>query len=307
MPEVIVVVGPTASGKTTLALDIADRLGGPDAVEIVNADSMQVYQGMDIGTAKLPEGERRGVVHHLFDVWPVTYPVSVAEYQQLARRTIQSIHDRGRRAMLVGGSGLYITATIDDLRFPGTDAQIRARLERELADIGPVVLHQRLRSVDPEAAERILATNGRRIVRALEVIELTGLPFSAALPTQPAQVLPAIQIGLDLPNEALYERIETRVDVMWQQGLVDEVRGLRAELEASRTAQRALGYQQVLQLLAGEISDEQARQSTVSATRRFARRQRSWFARDQRISWLDAGSAAVEEAMQVINRHTIDR
>lgn len=301
MKQVIVIVGPTASGKTTLALDVAERLGGPDAVEIVNADSMQVYTGMDIGTAKLPPAERRGIVHHLFDVWPVSHPVSVAEYQARARETIRAIAQRGRQAVLVGGSGLYITATIDDLRFPGTDREVRRRLEHELDELGPIVLHQRLRALDPPAAERILATNGRRVVRALEVIEITGQPFSATLPAQPGVVLPAVQIGIDWPTETLYERIATRVDVMWQEGFVDEVRRLRPHLERSRTAQRALGYQQVLSFLRGEIDEQQARQDTVTATRRFARRQRSWFGRDERISWLDgADRDLVDRAAHII-------
>lgn len=303
MPEVVVVVGPTASGKTTLALQIAERLGGPDAVEIVNADSMQVYRGMDIGTAKLPPAQRRGIVHHLFDVWPISHPVTVAEYRELARTTIAEIHARGRRAVLVGGSGLYITATIDDLRFPGTDPRIRARLEQELSELGPVVLHQRLRAADPQAAERILASNGRRVVRALEVIELTGRPFSAALPQQPVEVLPAVQIGLEWPTDELNERIALRVDDMWRQGLVAEVQELRPQLEASRTAQRALGYQQVLAMLRGETTEEQARRDTVTATRRFARRQRSWFGRDRRITWLpSSGGDLVGAAMDIIDR-----
>lgn len=290
MPDLIVVAGPTASGKSELALDIAEALGGPDAAEIINADSMQVYQGMDIGTAKLAVSERRGIAHHLLDVWPVTHPVTVAEYQVLARERINDIFARGRRPILVGGSGLYITATIDDLRFPGTDPQVRARLEEELQRLGALELHRRLRRRDPAAAERIEPLNGRRVVRALEVIEITGEPFSAVLPRQPGAVLPAVQIGLDWPNDALYERIATRVDRMWAAGFVDEVRALRVDLEVSRTAQRALGYQQVLAYLRGEMDEEQAKTDTVIATRRFARRQRSWFARDERIVWVDGAS-----------------
>ncbi|WP_166741670.1 tRNA (adenosine(37)-N6)-dimethylallyltransferase MiaA [Cumulibacter soli] len=303
MPDVIVVLGPTASGKTGLALDIADRLGGPEHAEIINADSMQVYVGMDIGTAKLPPDERRGIRHHLFDVWPVTHSVTVAEYQRLARETIASVHARGRRAILVGGSGLYITATLDDLRFPGTDPLIRARLEAALDASGPAELHQRLQALDPAAAERILPTNGRRIVRALEVIELTGEPFSASLPQQPTQVLPAVQVGLDWPPEVLAERIEARVDLMFEQGFVKEVSELRDQLEHSRTASRALGYPQVLALLRGDVDERQARTNIATATRRFARRQRSWFGRDPRIRWLDPASATLlDDVMRTIER-----
>lgn len=301
MSELVVVVGPTASGKTSLALDLAERLGGPDRVEIVNADSMQVYHGMDIGTAKLPEDQRRGITHHLFDVWPVSHPVTVADYQQLARRTIADVRARGKRPILVGGSGLYITATIDDLRFPGTDPEVRARLEAELAEVGAIGLHRRLRELDPPAAERILATNGRRIVRALEVIELTGEPFTASLPTSAAEVIPAVQVGIDMPTEVLSRRIEQRVDIMWRDGLIDEVAGLRPELDDARTASRALGYAQVLRYLRGEITEAQAREDTVTATRRFARRQRSWFARDSRISWLGSDDGdLVSQALRTI-------
>ncbi|WP_228389326.1 tRNA (adenosine(37)-N6)-dimethylallyltransferase MiaA [Cumulibacter manganitolerans] len=296
MSRTIVVLGPTASGKTSLALDIAERLGGPDAAEIVNADSMQVYRGMDIGTAKVPPADRRGIAHHLFDVWPVEHAVTVAEYRELARATVAEIQARGKHALLVGGSGLYITATIDDLRFPGTDPLVRARLESELAAEGAIALHRRLRAVDPVAAERILPTNGRRIVRALEVVEITGAPFTASLPTAAAPVLEAVQLGLDRPADELARRIETRVDLMWRDGLVDEVRGLRPGIEQGRTASRALGYAQVLRFLRGEVSEQQARDDTVTATRRFARRQRSWFARDRRIHWLDAASGGLLDA-----------
>lgn len=288
MTELVVVLGPTASGKTSLALDIAERLGGAGRAEIVNADSMQVYRGMDIGTAKIRPEERRGIAHHLFDVWPVEHAVTVAEYQELARATIADVQDRGKVPILVGGSGLYITATIDDLRFPGTDPGVRARLETELAETGPVPLHQRLRRLDPAAADAILASNGRRVVRALEVIEITGRPFTASLPDRAEPVLQAVQIGLDWPTESLYERIERRVDLMWRDGLVDEVRRLRPAIDQARTASRALGYAQVLAFLRGEITEQQAREHTVTATRRFARRQRSWFARDRRIVWLEA-------------------
>lgn len=289
-PPVIVVCGPTASGKTALALDIAEHLGPVGTAEIVNADSMQVYRGMDIGTAKLPVTERRGIPHHLLDVWPIQHSVSVADYQDLARATIAQIHRRGNRAILIGGSGLYITAVIDDFRFPGTDPQLRARWEARLEAEGPQRLHAHLATLDPLAAERILPTNGRRLVRALEVIELTGEPFSAMLPEPAARqvVVPAVQIGLDPQPDLLATRIADRVDQMWDAGLVQEVRTLAADgLADTRTAARALGYAQVLRFLAGDSTEAQARADTITATRRFARRQRSWFRRDSRIRWID--------------------
>ncbi|ADG87852.1 tRNA (adenosine(37)-N6)-dimethylallyltransferase MiaA [Thermobispora bispora] len=279
---VIAIVGATAAGKSDLAVELALRLGG----EVINADSMQLYRGMDIGTAKLSPAERRGVPHHLLDIWPVRKTATVAEYQRLARPIIEDLLARGRAPILVGGSGLYVRAVLDDLDFPGTDPEIRARLERELAETGPAPLYDRLKRLDPVAAEKILPSNGRRIVRALEVIELTGRPFSASLPEYRA-VYPSVQIGLAVPRPVLDERIERRVDRMWRAGLVDEVRALLAEgLAEGRTASRALGYAQVLRYLSGEWSEEQAREETIRATRRFARRQESWFRRDPRVIWL---------------------
>jgi tRNA dimethylallyltransferase len=282
------VVGPTAAGKSDLAVDLALRLPG----EVVNADSMQLYRGMDVGTAKLTPNERRGVPHHLLDVWDVTRTATVAEYQELATAAVGEIVDRGRVALLTGGSGLYINAVVDGWEFPGTDPEIRARLEIELALFGPQVLHDRLAAADPAAGIAILPTNGRRIVRALEVVELKG-SFTATLPRprldsgDAADVTGWRLIGLDVPREVLDARIAARVDRMWQQGLVDEVRALDAHgLREGRTASRALGYAQVLRFLAGEISQDQAREETVAATRRFARRQDQWFRRDPRIQWL---------------------
>jgi tRNA dimethylallyltransferase len=280
--RVVAVVGPTAAGKSDLAVDLALALGG----EVVNADSMQLYRGMDVGTAKLPPSERRDVAHHLLDVWPVTETASVAEYQRLARDRIATITGEGRPAILVGGSGLYVRAALDRLDFPGTDPDVRARLERDLAELGPGVLHQRLVVVDEEAARRILPTNGRRIVRALEVIEITDRPFRASLPCHEYAV-PAVQIGLDVPRDVLDARIDARVRRMWDRGLVDEVRLLETQgLREGRTASRALGYAQVLRMLDGEWSAEQAAAETSRATRRFARRQDSWFRRDPRVRWL---------------------
>ncbi|MBE1591340.1 tRNA (adenosine(37)-N6)-dimethylallyltransferase MiaA [Nonomuraea angiospora] len=275
---VIAVVGPTAAGKSDLAVDIALRLGG----ECVNADSMQLYRGMDIGTAKLTPAEQRGVPHHLLDVWDVTVTASVAEYQKLARQVIDSVEV----PVLVGGSGLYVRAAIDELEFPGTDPEIRARLEGELAERGPAPLYERLRELDPVAAAAILPSNGRRIVRALEVIEHSGRPFSATMPGYDA-VYPSVQIGLDVPRPELDERIALRVERMWRAGLVEEVRGLLGQgLAEGRTASRALGYAQVIRFLEGEWSEEQAIEETVRTTRRFARRQESWFRRDPRVRWV---------------------
>jgi tRNA dimethylallyltransferase len=279
---VVAVVGPTAAGKSDLSLRLAEALDG----EIVNADSMQLYQGMDIGTAKLIVAERAGIPHHLLDIWPVTRTASVSEYQELARAAIAGISGRGRTAILVGGSGLYVRAALDNLQFPGTDPALRAALEAELAAVGPAALHDRLATLDPAAAAAILPGNGRRIVRALEVIQLTSRPFSATLPGYEA-VLPAIQLGLELPRPELDRRVADRVSRMWQRGLVDEVRRLAgAGLRDGRTARRALGYAQVLRFLDGEWTEQQAAAQTVQATRRFVRRQESWFRRDPRITWL---------------------
>ena len=281
---VVAVLGPTAAGKSELALRLAGELGG----EIINADSMQLYRGMDIGTAKLTVAQRQGVPHHLLDVWDVRYPANVAEYQQLAREAIAGVTARGRVPILVGGSGLYLRAALDDLNFPGTDPALRERLEAELAAQGAAELHARLATLDPGAAAGILPSNGRRIVRALEVIELTGRPFTATLPDYGASI-PAVQLGLRPAREELDRRIETRVDQMWAAGFEAEVRRLeQAGLRQGRTASRALGYQQLLRHLAGEWTLDQARAETVRATRRFARRQESWFRRDPRITWLDA-------------------
>ncbi|GII86481.1 tRNA dimethylallyltransferase [Sphaerisporangium siamense] len=281
-PPVIAVVGPTAAGKSDLAVDLALRLGG----EAVNADSMQLYRGMDIGTAKLTPAERRGVPHHLLDVWDVSRTASVAEYQRMARPLIDALRAEGRVPILVGGSGLYIRAALDALEFPGTDPGVRARLEAELAAVGSELLHQRLKELDPVAAEAVLSSNGRRIVRALEVIEISGRPFSATMPSYDA-VYTSAQIGLHVPRPVLDERIALRVDRMWEAGFVEEVRALAGHgLADGRTASRALGYAQVLRHLAGEWTEDQAREETVRATRRFARRQESWFRRDPRVVWL---------------------
>jgi tRNA dimethylallyltransferase len=282
--HVIAVVGPTATGKSGLAIELARALDG----EIVNADSMQLYQGMDIGTAKEPEAAWQGVPHHLLDIWPVTQAANVADYAKLARAAIDEIIARGRVPILAGGSGLYVRAALDDLDFPRTDAAIRARLEEELGRVGAAALHARLAGLDPAAAAAILPSNARRIVRALEVIEISGRPFTAAMPAY-LQNRPAVQIGLTLPRPELDRRIAARVGRMWQAGLEAEVRSLAARgLRDGRTASRALGYQQLLRHLDGEWTLEEARLETIKATRRFARRQESWFRRDPRVRWLDA-------------------
>ena len=277
---VVAIVGATASGKSELAMALA----GVIPAEIVNADSMQVYRGMDIGTAKATPEEQRRVPHHLLDLWDVEHDVTVAEFQPLARAAITEVRQRGAVPLLTGGSGLYVRAVLDDLRFPGTDPEVRARLEAELAEVGSVALHERLATLDPAAALAIMPTNGRRIVRALEVVAITGGPFTATLPDE-NPVFPDVRIGLEVPAEELAARIESRVHGMWQRGLVDEVRGL-VGLAHSRTAARALGYAQVLRLLAGDITEDEAIEETVVATRRFAKRQLTWFRRDRRVQWL---------------------
>ncbi|MDF6045298.1 tRNA (adenosine(37)-N6)-dimethylallyltransferase MiaA [Streptomyces sp. JH14] len=285
-PRVIAVVGPTAAGKSDLGVFLAQQLGG----EVVNADSMQLYRGMDIGTAKLTLAERGAVPHRLLDIWDVTETASVAEYQRLARIEIDRLLSEGRTPVLVGGSGLYVKGAIDALEFPGTDPGVRAALEQELAEHGSGALHERLAAADPEAGRAILPSNGRRIVRALEVIEITGKPFTANLPGGEA-VYDAVQIGVDVARPELDERITLRVDRMWEAGLVDEVRALEVQgLREGRTASRALGYQQVLAALARECTEEEARAETVRATKRFARRQDSWFRRDPRVHWLNGAA-----------------
>jgi tRNA dimethylallyltransferase len=280
---VVAVVGPTAAGKSELAVELALAVGG----EIVNADSMQLYRGMDIGTAKLTANERKGVPHHLLDVLDVTEPATVAEFQQFARSVIGDCLDRGVPPIMVGGSALYVRAVLDRFEFPGTDPGLRRRLESELAVLGPAALHDRLRETDPVAAATILPTNGRRIVRALEVIELSGRPYSASLPAKQYAYDEVVQIGVEVPRDELDARIAARVDRMWRSGFVDEVRRLEARgLRSGHTASRALGYAQVLRFLAGEWTEEHARAETIRATRRFARRQDSWFGKDDRIRWL---------------------
>ncbi len=278
---VIAVVGPTGSGKSDLAVSLALELDG----EIINADAMQFYRGMDIGTAKIPLPERKGVPHHLLDILEVTEEASVSDFQRQARAAIADIHGRGKRAILVGGSGLYVRAALDVLEFPGTDPAIRHRLEGELEAAGPAPLQRRLEEVDPVSAGRV--GDARRVIRALEVFELTGRPFSSFMPTR-EYFQPALQIGLEVDREQLRARLARRVHAMVDHGLLDEVRRLDAAgLRRGRTAPRALGYAQFLRVIDGEASSEEAAEETIVATRQFARRQLTWFRADPRITWLD--------------------
>ncbi len=303
-PPVVAVLGPTATGKTALAVALAQRLGG----EVVNADSMQLYRGMDIGTAKPDAAERAGVPHHLLDLWHVREAASVAEYRLRARAEIDRLRAAGTLPLLVGGSGLYVRAVLDELDFPGTDPDVRARYEGELAAVGPAALHRRLAELDPAAAEVVLPSNGRRIVRALEVIELTGGPFRASLP-EPRPHYPVVAVALDRAPEELDERVAVRVERMWAAGFVAEVEALAADgLREGPTASRALGYAQVLAQLDGALTPDEARERTVSTTRRFVRRQRSWFRRDRSLTWLDAARPDLVDAVtSEIADRTIDR
>lgn len=299
----IAIVGPTGTGKSALALDIAERLGG----EIVNADAMQLYRGMDIGTAKLPPAERRGIPHHQLDVLEVTETATVGRYQQAAAADVEAIAARGRVAVIVGGSMLYLQSLLDEWAFPATDATVRARWEDRLAEVGVAALHAELARADPAAAASILPSDGRRIVRALEVVELTGQPFAASAPVIGAPRWNTLIIGLDWCTEDLDERLALRTDAMFEGGLVEEVRGLVDHgLRTGSTASRALGYAQVLTALdagGGDAALTEARERTFIGTRRYVRRQRSWFRRDHRIVWLDGSADGLgdraEEAWRV--------
>jgi tRNA dimethylallyltransferase len=297
---IVAVVGATAAGKSGLSLDLAERLGG----EIVNSDAMQLYRGMDIGTAKLPVAERRGIRHHLLDILDVTEPASVAEYQALARDTIASLRSGGATPVLVGGSALYTRAVLDRFDFPGTEPEVRSRLERELEEHGVAALFERLQQRDPVAAGRIERDNGRRIVRALEVIEITGSPFSARLPVAEYVDPRTIQIGVDIDRETLDARIRQRVEEMFEAGFVDEVaRLLDAGLAESRTAATAIGYREVAQHLAGVLTLTEAKLRTATKTRRFARRQDAWFRKDPRVVWVRYDDPdRVEKAIDAIRK-----
>ncbi len=289
---IVAIVGATGTGKSGLSLALAERWAARGiAAEVVNADAMQLYRGMDIGTAKLAEAERRGVPHHLIDVLDVTEEASVARYQQEARATIEQILSRSAVPVLVGGSGLYLAAVLTDFRFPGTDADLRARWEAELAERGPASLHAALVERDPAAAAAIGPHNGRRLVRALEVIDLTGEPFGAGLDARERPWRPYRQLGLALDRERLVPRLDERVRGMWRAGLLDEVRGLLPRgLGRGVTASRAIGYAQAIAQLRGELDEAEAIAQTQALTRRYARRQVGWFRRDTSVEWLDAAA-----------------
>jgi tRNA dimethylallyltransferase len=298
----LAIVGPTGTGKSQLALDLAEQLGG----EIVNADAMQLYRGMDIGTAKLPVAERRGIPHHQLDVLDVTETATAARYQQAAAADVEAIAARGAVPIVVGGSMLYIQSLLDEWAFPATDAAVRGKWERRLAEVGAARLHAELASRDPAAAESILPSDGRRIVRALEVVELTGQPFAASAPAIGAPRWDTAIVGLDCDTSVLDERLARRTDTMFEQGLVDEVtRLLDRGLRDGVTASRALGYAHVIAALdAGgtpELLDD-ARRQTVIGTRRYVRRQRSWFRRDHRIYWLDAAMPRRSDIVDAVLR-----
>jgi tRNA dimethylallyltransferase len=294
--KVIAIVGPTAVGKTALSLDIAEKF----SAEIINADAMQIYKGMDIGTAKLPLSQRRGIVHHQIDVLDPMDEANVSQYQKQTREIINDLLNRKVQPMLVGGSGLYVNSVLEDLEFPGTNLEVRAKYEEILDEQGVEVLYEMLRKIDPTAAQNILPNNARKIVRALEVNEITGKAFNAKLP-EPSPIFSDVRIALDMPRDLLDKRISDRVHQMFEDGFVDEVKSLEKNLRLGKTALRALGYSQVLSLLAGEIIEDEAITLTINATKKFARRQLSWFRRDPLIHWLDATSPDLfEESLRLI-------
>lgn len=299
MSKVIVICGATATGKSDIAIEVAQELGA----EIINADSMQLYRGMDIGTAKLTVEERKGFPHHLLDVLDVSEDSTVAWYQEQARAAITEIHGRGKDAVIVGGTGLYIKAILDDLNFPDTDPEVRAKLEAELAEFGAAALFARLEELDPAAALAIDRANTRRVIRALEVIEITGMPFTANLPREDSSRYPdALQFGLVMDREHLRERIDQRVDRMWDAGFVDEVDRLISQgIGNGSTAQRALGYAQIIAMRSGTMTEEEAKEDTKRASRQYARRQETWFSRDARIQWVAQHQPRLETILQKIN------
>ena len=298
--KLIVICGATATGKSDLAIALASELNA----EIINADSMQIYKGMDIGTAKLPVSERAGIAHHMLDVLEVNQDSTVAWYQEQARAAISDIHARGKDAIVVGGTGLYIKSILDELNFPDTDPVVRASLELELATIGLNPLFERLEKLDPAAAIAIDRANSRRVIRALEVIAITGKPFTANLPREASTRYPdAVQFGLVMDRDHLGERISERVDRMWEMGFVEEVEKLIKDgITKGRTAQLALGYSQLIAMQNGLWSEEEAKEDTKRATRQYARRQETWFSRDERITWISQAQPRFETAMQHLEK-----
>ncbi len=298
--KLIVICGATATGKSDLAIALASELNA----EIINADSMQLYKGMDIGTAKLPVSERAGIAHHMLDVLEVNQDSTVAWYQEQARAAISDIHARGKDAIVVGGTGLYIKSILDELNFPDTDPVVRASLELELATIGLNPLFERLEKLDPAAAIAIDRANSRRVIRALEVIAITGKPFTANLPREASTRYPdAVQFGLVMDRDHLGERISERVDRMWEMGFVEEVEKLIKDgITKGRTAQLALGYSQLIAMQNGLWSEEEAKEDTKRATRQYARRQETWFSRDERITWISQAQPRFETAMQHLEK-----
>lgn len=296
----IFIVGATATGKSDLAIKVAQKLQG----EVVNADSMQLYKGMDIGTAKLSKNDRLGIEHHLIDILEVTEDSSAAQYQALARAKIDELLLKEIPTIVVGGTGLYVKSILDDLNFPDTNEEVRARLQRECESIGALALHAKLAKLDPAAAAAIPAQNSRRVIRALEVIELTGRPFTANLPRQESSRYPdAKQFGLVMDREKLSDVISNRVERMWEKGFVAEVRELLAKgLREGKTARAALGYSQIIRFLDGELSEIEAQEDTKRATRQYSRRQETWFSRDNRITWL---KGSTEERLEKILSTTI--
>jgi tRNA dimethylallyltransferase len=304
--QLIAVVGSTGTGKSELAIRIAEAMQQDgQAAEIVNADAMQLYKGMDIGTAKLPIAERRGIEHHLVDVLEVTQESTAAEYQKIARAKILEIQSRGAMPILVGGSMLYVAAVLNNFEFPVRDKDLRASLEQELLELGPNAMHQKLVDLDSSAASRIDPENGRRIVRALEIVTLTGEPFAAALPDEIESWQEVLEIGLRMDREILVAKLAERVRGMWSKGMVEETQGLASKgLRESVTAGYAIGYAQALAQLDGELSQEQAIESTIKLTQKYARRQMSWFKRDTRINWLDALDPEVtSSAIALVRKH----
>ncbi|WP_054953401.1 tRNA (adenosine(37)-N6)-dimethylallyltransferase MiaA [Flaviflexus massiliensis] len=303
---IIAIVGPTAVGKSAAAIELAERLGGPEAVEIIGADSMQLYRGMDIGTAKVTEVEQRGIAHHQIDVLDISQEASVSAYQKHARRDIDGIVDLGKVPILVGGSGLYVAAALDKIDFPGTIPEVRERYEKRLTEIGDIALHAELSAIDPESARVIDPRNTRRVVRALEVNEVTGRSFQPVFPRHTSQYVDTIVVGLEMEMGELEERIRLRTDLMFDQGLLLETAALREQgLDQAPTARTATGYREALAVLDGELTEEEARELVSAATRKLVKKQLTWFRRDPRVRWLSARD--VSELPTIVREATHNR